>query len=432
MDAGDIDPVSIFLVKKGGGGDRLLFRYPYSVPQRKNKPIASGTSNLQQQQQQQQQRNPYALTPQMLAREVSPSAKSNKTQDTLKAETLPAFSSKVLSNLFAAHPGLCGEKFELKISEVRFIGHPMSLEIDPQEARYFANKSKSPLTMFHVVFALRATAPYSVVECYHDLSQQIGAAIRNEERRVGYLTAEAKTMANAQDEVASMPEDKRVSPFELAQDRAQLAQDLKEIYESMRYSGSVYRRINKYIEVNFCIPQKVFHKLNPCLNVDPEAIFDCLEFLKPYHTFLLLYEPKDLLNQLPLDGSPPLYKLVRSADPTMSFRALASDTMIPLRHVSTINPIIFSVREWKKGEEGLHIHLDGIGVHYRLQHFFLIVRDLSMFFFKYIFCTWIPSMVLGVFLPSLKQFVCTWIPSMVLGVFLPSLKQFVHESHLWY
>ena len=107
----------------------------------------------------------------------------------------------------------------------------------------------------------------SVVECYHDLSRHIGAAIRNEERRVGYLTAEAKTMDEAADHASSMPEDTRVSAFELAQDRSQLAKDLKEIYESMRYSGSVYLRINKYIEVNFCVPQKVFNRLNPSLEV---------------------------------------------------------------------------------------------------------------------------------------------------------------------
>ena len=82
--------------------------------------------------------------------------------------------------MFAVHPGLCDDKFELKISEVRFIGHPMSLEVKNDEARYYANKRKSPLTMFNVVFALRASAPYSVVECYHDLCRHIAAAIRNE------------------------------------------------------------------------------------------------------------------------------------------------------------------------------------------------------------------------------------------------------------
>ena len=88
--------------------------------------------------------------------------------------------------------------------------------------------------------------------CAGSFSQHIGAALRNEERRVGYLTAEAKIMDNAANEVA---EDKRLattamsgtsgspmSPFELAKERSQLARDLKEIYEAIRDSGSVYLR----------------------------------------------------------------------------------------------------------------------------------------------------------------------------------------------
>ena len=69
---------------------------------------------------------------------------------------------------------------------------------------------------------MKATASYSVVQLYHDLSMLIARAIRNEEHRVGYLDAEAKTMCNAQDEVASAtsssPEESQVSPFRLCLD----------------------------------------------------------------------------------------------------------------------------------------------------------------------------------------------------------------------
>ena len=68
------------------------------------------------------------------------------------------------------------------------------------------------------------------------------------------MTAEAKTMDEAADHAASMPDDQRVSAFELAQERSQLARDLKEIYDSMRQSGAVYLRINKYIEVRAVNP----------------------------------------------------------------------------------------------------------------------------------------------------------------------------------
>jgi len=73
-------------------------------------------------------------------------------------------------------------------------------------------------------------------------------------------------------------------------------------------------RINKYIEVSYCIPQKVFKRLYPHLRVEPESIFSCLEALRPYHGMLLLYEEKELLDQFPLDASPALKKLIRQVE----------------------------------------------------------------------------------------------------------------------
>lgn len=45
--------------------------------------------------------------------------------ESLNADNLPTFSNKVLSNLLAAHPSLCDNKFELKINDIRFVGHPL-------------------------------------------------------------------------------------------------------------------------------------------------------------------------------------------------------------------------------------------------------------------------------------------------------------------
>ena len=44
-DSTDIDPISIFLVKKGCGSDRLLFRYPYANPTRPSTNSAGPTSS---------------------------------------------------------------------------------------------------------------------------------------------------------------------------------------------------------------------------------------------------------------------------------------------------------------------------------------------------------------------------------------------------
>ena len=174
------------------------------------------------------------------------------------------------------------------------------------------NIQNNYITLFcFKVFALKATASYSVVQLYHDLSMLTARAIRNEEHRVGYLDAEAKTMCNAQDEVASATstaEEGQISPFRLCLERSELAQHLKQIFEEMTDRGEVYVRINNYIEINFCNPQKVFYKLNPNLLVEQESIFDCIEFIKPYHTFLLLYEAKEIFKMFPLDASPAVYR----------------------------------------------------------------------------------------------------------------------------
>ena len=72
MDPTTLNPVSIFLAKKGGGGDRVLFRYPYTAPTVKRtvndtakysngRPIQNSTSNSAR-----QRRNPYALSHRML------------------------------------------------------------------------------------------------------------------------------------------------------------------------------------------------------------------------------------------------------------------------------------------------------------------------------------------------------------------------------
>jgi hypothetical protein len=46
-------------------------------------------------------------------------------------------------------------------------------------------------------------------------------------------------MSRAQEEMASRPEDKQTSPFSLALERSQLAQDLRQIYEDISHTGKL-------------------------------------------------------------------------------------------------------------------------------------------------------------------------------------------------
>ena len=149
-----------------------------------------------------------------------------------------------------------------------------------------------------------------------------------------------------QEEVAALPpeEQANVSPFAMALEggpngecRSELAKSLKLIFEDICHTGHCYERIHKYIEISFCFPQKVYQRLNPCLEVLPESIFSCLEALRPYHGILLLYEERELLDKMPLDASPTLKKMLSYASPTKSFRTIASDSDLALLHVRKLS-----------------------------------------------------------------------------------------------
>jgi len=121
---------------------------------------------------------------------------SNQSVNTTTNETIAkviGITDNSFSNLFAVNIKLCGQKFELKLNDIRFVGHPMVLTFGQKE-----------LLIFNVVFALKANASHDVVNCYHELSQKIAIGLHFEENRCGYLSAETKLMVALHDEVTAM------------------------------------------------------------------------------------------------------------------------------------------------------------------------------------------------------------------------------------
>ncbi|XP_063229317.1 GATOR complex protein NPRL3 isoform X2 [Bacillus rossius redtenbacheri] len=123
------------------------------------------------------------------------------------------------------------------------------------------------------------------------------------------------------------------SPFDLVLERSPLARDLRSLYDSLISTGLVHVRINGWIEVSFCLPQKVhqFHKKG--FIIEPETIQKCLQSLRPYHGLLLLVDSAELLDDLPLDASPALVRLIKMYSPLKSLQTLAADTDLTLSQV---------------------------------------------------------------------------------------------------
>ena len=142
---------------------------------------------------------------------------------------------------------MCGAKFELKLNDVRLVGHPVLLEPDASCENVI---TKTTIIMFQVVFEFRAVGNYSIVACYHELSHRLGLILKHGEQRVGYLTQQMRSLIAAQDEVGSLPEDQQEHHLSLATERSHLARDIQNIYHDLCNTGEVRMCINKWLELS--------------------------------------------------------------------------------------------------------------------------------------------------------------------------------------
>ncbi|XP_008585509.1 PREDICTED: nitrogen permease regulator 3-like protein isoform X4 [Galeopterus variegatus] len=257
-------PISVILVSSGSRGNKLLFRYPF---QRSQEHPASQTNKP---------RSRYAV---------------NNTGDHADDQDGDSrFSDVILATILATKSEMCGQKFELKIDNVRFVGHPTLLQhalgqvskTDPSPKR-----EAPTMILFNVVFALRANADPSVINCLHNLSRRIATVLQHEERRCQYLTREAKLILALQDEVSAMADANEgpQSPFHHILPKCKLARDLKEAYDS------------------------------------------------PYHALLLLSDEKSLLGELPVDCSPALVRVIKTTSAVKNLQQLAQDADLALLQV---------------------------------------------------------------------------------------------------
>ncbi|CAG4945896.1 unnamed protein product [Parnassius apollo] len=341
----EVNPLNIFFVKSDSKGDRLLFRYPYTSENKdENKQKKCG------------RHNPYAInsTEDLLQNPQSQTSNICKGQ-------LSGFTDEMLSTLFAVKAELCNRKFELKVNDVRFVGHPTLLP-------YRTNKDDTAaMILINIVFALQASASHSIVKCYYDLSKRLGKALRHEEKRCSYLTEEMKIMLAAHDEVSALDseinsgendeEEENLrhsvssttygteicengatpkSAFHLILQRSSLARSMKAVFEGLSSTGIVQVRINKWVLLSFCLPHKAHQIHNRGLIIEPETIDKCLQKLRPYHGMLLLVDPNYLLASIPLDGSPALLRLIKLYSPLKSLQTLAIEADLSFTQVSQL------------------------------------------------------------------------------------------------
>lgn len=315
----DTSPLSVFLVKSGSAGDRLLFRYPFETlspplndghsPKNKDNPFIPDSSMITSSTTEGDEDHPY----------VKPSSSDIEPH----IQTVVKLSNKVLSDLFAVKPSLCDQKFEVKINDVRFVGHPISLGGNKDTDR--------DLLTVNIVFALKANASHDIVNCYHQCSQRMSIGLQEEEDRMSYLNHETMLMMSFHDEESG------TCDFGEIVKKSLLANTLVKVFEDLSEFGATHFTINKWMSVSFCLPQKV-HRLalrhhEGLPSIGPQRILKCLEHLRPYHGLLLISSVDELHSSLPQDASPALFRVIHRITPVKNLLELSADADITLTQV---------------------------------------------------------------------------------------------------
>lgn len=160
----ETNPMCIYLVKNDSKGDKLLFRYPLCSF---GEPVEESANDRKW----------------SLHKEAAMDIKE-------QPHKLVDFTDDVVSNLFAVKMEQCDRKFELKVNNIRFIGHPIQIQTSGTE-----DEPESPsIILINIVFALDAFARRQIANCYYDLSKLLGIALSHEERRCAYLSTQIKDM----------------------------------------------------------------------------------------------------------------------------------------------------------------------------------------------------------------------------------------------
>uniref|UniRef100_A0AAG5DMM1 GATOR complex protein NPRL3 n=1 Tax=Anopheles atroparvus TaxID=41427 RepID=A0AAG5DMM1_ANOAO len=358
----EVNPLSVILVKSDSKGDRLLFRYPYNLPQQFQAAVIPT------------RKTPYSLI------NAGDDILQHAPPSNICFDQLYGISDKDLATLFAVKSELCNQKFELKVNDVRFVSHPTLLRSDQGGSE----QKTSSYIQINVVFALHAQASYSVVNSYYELSKRIGFALIYEERRDGYISREIKTMVAVMDENSALPEQEQptgaagtgvtggpggatgptgtggqtvgtspaataagmaVSVFDTILKNTTLAQFIKTIYHDLCTTGLLNVTMNQTVTLSFCLPQKAhqFHKKG--VVVEPETIDRCVNSLKPYHGMLLLVDPSELFDCVPPSAANMLLQLIEVYNPLKSLQNMASDAELLIEYV---NQIVGHLVYWAK------------------------------------------------------------------------------------
>jgi hypothetical protein len=131
--------------------------------------------------------------------------------------------------------------------------------------------------------------------------------------------------------------------FERALEKSKLAQEFRDIYESIRKEGIIDMLINNWIRLSFCLPHLAYKITNKCEQTYfVEVIFNAINYLKPYLGIVLLKNKENLLESLPENCNYYARLLIEIANPRFSIARYAAELDVPIEEIyAVINHLVY-------------------------------------------------------------------------------------------
>jgi len=262
-------------------------------------------------------------------------------EDIMRGETeqLLNFNEATIAHILS--PGkeeMCDKPFDVKINGLRFVGFTLKLqqENSRNNKKVVGNKEdvaeRVPIDSFNVVFVLKTSANFSMVQSYKQLAAKISRSISAEEIRSQYMSEQVRLMLAIHDNESLDP----AQIHDCILNKCTIAESVQQIFTDVRNSGIVEVLINDNIRISFCLYQKVLTSVTATLDeqlmINEPDMTNVLNNIQPYHG-LLVYNLKEVTESLNFSCSTSIMTFLNACKPTKSLLAVSRDIYFPLNHV---------------------------------------------------------------------------------------------------
>ena len=332
----------------------------------------------------------------------------DKTPDSADGTIFTSMADADFAKLFCAKKSLRDGLVELQLEDALFVSCPTS-EVpaadagdvfwgDDDEAVADECVPERRLKFFDVVWAVTGAAPGArddagaaavSLESLAAAVRDVAAALRHEERRCGYVSAQCALM------LAAAPDRTGADAFAAMVDASSLARELRDAFDGAAADRRVRARFNRWVAVcgRLARPRdgSSDESDDPRGRSDGSASSDGGDggdaspergrsgdrfgadpaqatrrarrrrrrrrSYAPYEALLLFDDAKTVLADLPKSVTPQLRQLLAAAAPTASFHALAASTGLPL---SRVYRLARHLVEWKKARVVTVVRSDSV------------------------------------------------------------------------